>query len=171
MVTHTRRRILLLFPALVLTTLTTTLAAAAARFLRPLAERDEDNSGDGWTTVAPLASLSGAEPLARTVSVEHRAGWSMTRREHVVYVLPQENNRVVLAVCPHEGCEVDWSADAREFLCPCHDSRFDSGGGRLSGPAVQDLTALPARVNAGILEVQYRPAPTEARRQQDSERG
>ncbi|MCA1594130.1 MAG: cytochrome b N-terminal domain-containing protein [Acidobacteria bacterium] len=89
-VNHSRRRILLLIPATVFSALTATLAAAAFRFLRPAALAAHGVGDDAaWTPVAPVANLTGAQPLMLKVSVEHRAGWSVARRDHVVYVLPR----------------------------------------------------------------------------------
>lgn len=170
-VNQTRRRLLLWFPAAVMAATTATLAAAAFRFLRPPAATNVDDAASNWTPVATAASLTGTQPLLRKVSIEHSAGWSVTRREHVIYVLPGQDNRVVSAVCPHEGCEVDWDAESSEFLCPCHDSRFNSGGGRLNGPAAHDLMPLPSRISGGVLEVQYRPSLPEAGPEQTLEHG
>jgi cytochrome b6-f complex iron-sulfur subunit len=48
----------------------------------------------------------------------------------------------VSAVCPHRQCAVDWDAEAREFVCPCHDSRFDADGKVTQGPATTDLPLI-----------------------------
>jgi Rieske Fe-S protein len=152
---HSRRRIIFLLPAAALAPVFGSVAVASFKFLRPIAGEVGVGAaaGDAWLPVAKLSELTDAEPLRREVLVEHRAGWSVTPREHTVYVLP--GRRVISAVCPHEGCEVDWSAERREFLCPCHDSVFSAEGARLSGPAQSDLAQLPARANGDTLEMQY----------------
>jgi menaquinol-cytochrome c reductase iron-sulfur subunit len=53
------------------------------------------------------------------------------------------------AVCPHLGCAVGWDAAARNYLCPCHDSRFAASGDRLSGPSERGLDQLPLEVRNG----------------------
>jgi len=166
---HLRRRILFWIPAAVFATVAGTLVTAAFKFLRPRAGEVGVSGGDAgnWFAVAKTGELTGAEPLRREVVVEHRAGWSSTLRAHSVYVLPGEDRRVVSAVCPHEGCEVDWSGERREFLCPCHDSVFDADGARLAGPAQSDLARLPVRTSGDTLEIQYSDAaqpPTQTRR-------
>src|SRR5438045_605637 len=83
------------------------------------------------------------------------------RRVSVMTPMPESDSsqgaerRVVSAVCPHEGCEVEWDGGQRKFLCPCHDSVFDADGARLSGPAQSDLARLPTRANGDALEIQY----------------
>ena len=151
-----RRNFLLIIPAAVFAAITATLSTAALRFLRPPGAQENVDTSANWTPLAPLSELIRAEPQLRTVPVEHTAAWSRTREERAVYVLPGENRQVVSAVCPHEGCEVTWRAEVRDFFCPCHDSRFDAEGTRLSGPANRDLERLPTRVEGGILQIQYR---------------
>jgi Rieske Fe-S protein len=133
------------------------IVTAAFKFLRPRA--GEVGIGGGasvdWLPVAKVGDIKGDAPLRCEVFVEHRAGWSMAVRGHTVFVLPGEERRVVSAVCPHEGCEVEWSAEQKQFLCPCHDSVFNTDGARLSGPAQSDLARLPARIKGDTLEMQF----------------
>jgi len=46
------------------------------------------------------------------------------------------------AVCPHLGCLVELGEEGG-FVCPCHDSRFDSLGQVQNGPATKGLRFLP----------------------------
>ncbi|HEY0078792.1 MAG TPA: Rieske 2Fe-2S domain-containing protein [Pyrinomonadaceae bacterium] len=149
-----RRNLVLLIPAAIAASIAATLGAAAWRFLSPPTSGAQ-GEGAGWTTLAPLGELKGEEPLMRQVALERTSGWMRVREERVVYVLPRENNRVVSAVCPHEGCEVVWRAAERDFFCPCHDSRFAADGARLSGPAHRSLAEIPARIENGLLQIQY----------------
>jgi Rieske Fe-S protein len=102
----------------------------------------------------PVAQLKGNQPVMRSINAEHRAGWAVVAEEHFVFVLPEQNNRVLSSVCPHEGCNVAWREREHQFFCPCHDSAFDATGARLSGPARRGLDPLPSRVQDGILQVQ-----------------
>ncbi|HVF51257.1 MAG TPA: ubiquinol-cytochrome c reductase iron-sulfur subunit [Pyrinomonadaceae bacterium] len=162
--TRGRRNFLLAFPFLVFAGVISTVAAAAFRFLRPLAPGVSSGAGDdpAWTTLAPLAELRGAQPIMREVGVERVAGWTSEREERRVYVLPQDNNRVLSTVCPHEGCEVVWRERENDFVCPCHDSYFNARGERTRGPARQDLAQLPARVENGVLQIRLEPSASVA---------
>ena len=51
------------------------------------------------------------------------------------------------AVCPHLGCAVGWDTTQRNFLCPCHDSRFALSGAKLSGPSERGLDDLPVKLD------------------------
>lgn len=155
-----RRLFLKFFPAGIFVGMAATLAVVSLRFLRPASALDEAaaNTGAGqWATLAPLADLSGAEPLPRRLVLRREAGWLLERETHEVFVLPQPAGgfRAVSAACPHEGCAVEWRTEEHQFFCPCHDSRFDPAGGRLSGPAARGLDPLPTRIAGGTLQVQY----------------
>ena len=160
-----RRRFLRLFPFAVGGGIAATLLSTAFRFLRPSQVSPQlsgvtANAPTQWTEVAPLTELTGAEPLARQVSIRHEAGWSSRVEEQTVFVLPQDDHRVVSALCPHEGCEVFWRAEEKSFLCPCHDSRFDATGAPTSGPAQHDLFRFTTQVENGMLRIRYQtPAP------------
>lgn len=142
-----RRTFLLLVPAGIFAS----LAGAAFRFLRPRISAATDR----WLDVAPVNELAGSQPVSRKVSAEHVAGWSITTKEHNVFVLPAKSNQVVSAICPHEGCEVFWEQERNRFSCPCHESYFAADGTRISGPAPRGLDQLPSRVQDGTLQVQY----------------
>lgn len=161
---HLRRRIVFWIPAAIFASAAGSVFAAAFKFLRPRAGEVglSGGSSGNWYPVAKVSELAGTEPLRREVSVEHRAGWGSMLRAQAVFVLPGGERRVVSAVCPHEGCEVDWSGDERKFLCPCHDSIFGPDGARLGGPAQRGLDQMPARVNGDTLETHFNDAQTTA---------
>jgi Rieske Fe-S protein len=147
-----RRDFLLLIPLSIFAGVAATVVAAALRFLRPSAFGTSEAK---WSDVAPVAQLTGDKPIMRSIVAEHQAGWASTMEEHFVYVLPNQNNKVLSSVCPHENCNVAWRDDANEFFCPCHDSYFAADGARLSGPAQRGLDPLPSREKDGVLQVQY----------------
>ena len=59
------------------------------------------------------------------------------------------------AVCPHLGCAVGWDAAQKNFLCPCHDSRFEVGGKRMTGPAERGLDSLPLEIKDGRVRLTW----------------
>ena len=143
-----RRSFLRFFP---LAAIVGSIGGAAFRFLRPKLSA----ATEAWLDVAPVAELSGPQPISRKIVGEQISGWAITTEEHNVFVLPAKNNQVVSATCPHEGCEVAWEQNTNRFTCPCHESFFAADGSRISGPAPHGLDSLPARVQDGKLQVQY----------------
>jgi menaquinol-cytochrome c reductase iron-sulfur subunit len=148
-----RREFLLLIPVGIFAGVAATIAAAALRYLRPSLPGAASEAK--WSNVAHVSELKGDKPIMRSIITEHQAGWASTTEEHFVYVLPNQNNRVLSSVCPHEGCNVAWRDDASEFFCPCHDSYFAADGSRINGPARRGLDPLPSREKEGVLQVQY----------------
>lgn len=47
------------------------------------------------------------------------------------------------AICPHLGCAVSYDPSQKNYLCPCHDSRFAISGDKLTGPSERGLDDLP----------------------------
>lgn len=41
--------------------------------------------------------------------------------------------------CPHLGCALKWNRQERSWDCPCHGSRFDELGHKITNPAQKDL--------------------------------
>jgi len=148
---RTRRSFLKLMPLGVLAGVFTSFAAVAFRFLRPVVSAQTES----WIDVATLSELTGSLPLSRKIVAEHLSGWAITTQEHHVYVLPEKNNQVLSAVCPHEGCEVSWENETNRFSCPCHESYFAADGSHIKGPAERGLDPLPHRVQDGKLQVQF----------------
>lgn len=146
---NSRRSFLKLLPVGALAAVLASIGGAAFRFLRPRVAA----ASESWLDVATLSELTGPQPLSRKVAAEHFAGWAVTTEEHTVFVLP--GNKVLSAVCPHEGCEVAWEQNTNRFSCPCHESFFAADGARVSGPAPRGLDTLPTRVQDGKLQCQY----------------
>ena len=146
-----RRSFLKILPLGVIAGVFVSIGGAAFRFLRPRLYQ----ASERWLDVANLAELSGPQPVTRKIVAEQIAGWAVTTEEHNVFVLPAKGNQVLSAVCPHEGCEVAWDANANRFSCPCHESFFAADGARISGPSPRGLDPLPMRVQDGKLQVQY----------------
>jgi len=66
---------------------------------------------------------------------------------------------VFSSVCPHLGCRVNWFSDKKEFICPCHGSKYTFEGKKTYGPAPRGLDPLPLREkdgNAQITWIQYK---------------
>jgi Rieske Fe-S protein len=48
--------------------------------------------------------------------------------------------------CTHWGCVVRWREAERQYVCPCHEGRYDENGTVIAGPPPSPLRDLPVRV-------------------------
>lgn len=64
--------------------------------------------------------------------------------ERVIVANTASGYKACSAICPHKGCEVEYVAAAKQFVCPCHRSLFDEDGKVLKGPARTDLKHFDA---------------------------
>lgn len=55
-----------------------------------------------------------------------------------------ENGKIIKlnATCTHMKCIVSWDKENKNWVCPCHQSRFDISGKVLEGPAKKDLKII-----------------------------
>lgn len=75
----------------------------------------------------------------------------------IVVIRDPANSNTILAFdrsCPHDGCNVNWSGNQSQFVCPCHDAQFNAHGAVTQGPARSPLTSYPVRVNGNNILVQ-----------------
>ena len=57
---------------------------------------------------------------------------------------------VLTAICTHEGCTVD-QFNGELFVCPCHNSKYTTGGTVANGPANRALQPYPASLAGDTL--------------------
>jgi Rieske Fe-S protein len=57
---------------------------------------------------------------------------------------------VLTAVCTHEGCTVD-SFNGQLYTCPCHGSKYTTGGAVANGPANRNLTVFASTLSGTTL--------------------
>lgn len=58
-------------------------------------------------------------------------------------------------ICTHEGCTVNWDAQSKDFVCPCHGSVYNGATGAvLNGPAPLPLPRIELALYDGDLYVE-----------------
>ena len=55
--------------------------------------------------------------------------------------------------CTHKGCTVDWKAEEKSFVCPCHNATFSSTGEVTKGPAKKALKTYQTKVTGDTILV------------------
>ncbi len=91
-------------------------------------------------TSGPLAAVGGA------ARVQSTAGSFLVTRTG------QDSFTAVTAICTHEACTIT-GLSGSTYVCPCHGSRFTSGGQVLNGPATVSLQAFATSFSGGMLTI------------------
>lgn len=100
--------------------------------------------------LASLAKLPKGETQRFEVTLARRDAWRVVNRTQRVYLTrlaegeKPESFAAFSAVCPHAGCEVEHAG--KEYVCPCHEAKFDAAGAVTAGPAPRGLDPLTLSV-------------------------
>ncbi len=114
------------------------------------------------TSAPSLARLTGTV-AGNQVSVEIAAGSALASTGGQALVQAGSNTLLVArtgastftaltAICTHEACVIT-NGEGGAFVCPCHGSRFDSGGRVLTGPAVTSLRSFATAFSGNSLTI------------------
>lgn len=123
-----------------------------------LADRAGGDGGAPFVRLARLDALPVGTPRKLTVVGEVVDAWTRTPARALGSVwASREGNRVrvLSTTCPHLGCPIGLTPDARAFACPCHDSKFGLDGARADGPSPRGMDPLATRVRDGVVEVRF----------------
>lgn len=55
--------------------------------------------------------------------------------------------------CPHRDCLVLWKAEQKEFICPCHSSKFTPDGQLIEGSSKKPLATYQAKIEGNSVLV------------------
>jgi cytochrome b6-f complex iron-sulfur subunit len=94
---------------------------------------------DGFQSIGTVAELN---QKGQILNKEFAAGG-------VLVVSNPANPKTLSAVnptCTHRGCTLEWKADQKAFICPCHDAKYSPDGKVLKGPAEKPLPTYEAKV-------------------------
>jgi cytochrome b6-f complex iron-sulfur subunit len=53
------------------------------------------------------------------------------------------------------SCRVTWRTDAQQYICPCHDARFDENGAVVTGPPPRPLDQYAYKIEDGKISIQF----------------
>jgi Rieske Fe-S protein len=119
-----------------------------------------------YVQVADVSAIPVGEPFGISFAEQTTDAYNVTMLPHSVYALKKSDTDIVVysPVCPHLGCQVYFDRQLKEYVCPCHASKFAVDGARISGPSPRGLDTLPSKIEKGALLVQwvqYRPGIAE----------
>lgn len=122
------------------------LGSGLALFLNPLLKKKAaaKEGSDNLKRVATIDSIPiDGTPIQVPVIADKIDAWTGEPNQPVgaVFIRRVEDGvECVNAICPHAGCMVAFSADRKQFLCPCHTSAFEIDGKRIMpSPSPRDM--------------------------------
>lgn len=87
-------------------------------------------------------------------NLNEEGGWLLIRDAQVLLVnIDGSFFRAFTSVCTHANCSVNWQFDGGNFICTCHNSKFDTSGAVIQGPATRDLEEFMIEIEGTILTV------------------
>lgn len=102
-----------------------------------------ESSKDAWISAGKLADIPVGQPHPFSFTRVQVNGWERTATSHGGFVLRRSEDPgdvlVLNSRCTHLACTVNWSEEARAYLCPCHDAKFSIDGKVLDGPPPRPL--------------------------------
>jgi Rieske Fe-S protein len=104
---------------------------------------------ESWIPLGPLDKIPVGVPTPFSFTRSKVTGWEETVNSYGVYVIRSEDNqvRVLSNVCTHLACRVTWRDDLKEYVCPCHDGRFDVDGNVTNGPPPRPLDLYDTKID------------------------
>ncbi len=112
-------------------------------------------STDVWIPLGKLSGFPVGVPTLVTFNRSQTNGWEQTTDSYGVFVLRKSESQVVVYsnVCTHLGCHVNWDTQQKEFICPCHDGRFNIDGQVIKEPPPRPLDRYTTKVEADTLSI------------------
>jgi Rieske Fe-S protein len=116
--------------------------------------------GGGGTNVPQLSTINGSV-AGRAVTVSIGSGSPLENvgsaalvqaggNSFLVTRTAQSSFNALTAICTHEQCTVTGFSSGT-FICPCHGSRYSSGGQVQQGPATRALQSFPTQFTNNVL--------------------
>ncbi len=134
--------------------------AGLAVFLDPL--RRQGAAGGRLIRVAAIGAIpADGTPAKFAVVADKTDAWNKFTETPVgaVYLRRVGADKIVAlnVVCPHAGCFVSLQKSGKDFLCPCHDSRFELDGRVTSpsSPSPRGLDSLEVEIRKDEIWVHF----------------
>jgi menaquinol-cytochrome c reductase iron-sulfur subunit len=124
--------------------------------IAPALKRQES---EAWIPAGTLDNYPVNEPTLFNFTRTTVNGWERTVNSYGVYIVRKsETGNDVVAfsnVCTHLACRVNWNDQDQEYICPCHDGKFNIDGNVVAGPPPRPLDRYETKVEDGNLSLHF----------------
>ncbi len=115
---------------------------------------DDDNEESGISITDNGNTITIDLTIDDVSALNSSGGWLLINSASTLVVnVDGSLIRAFTSVCTHQGCSDDWSFSDSLFVCNCHDSRFNTGGEVVKGPADRDLEEFSVSRNEDIITI------------------
>jgi menaquinol-cytochrome c reductase iron-sulfur subunit len=130
---------------------------AIAYLLEPATKKQ---SAEVWIPAGPVDNYELNTPTLFTFTQTTQNGWERTVNSYGVYVIKHgpEDFTVYSNMCTHLACRVTWQDGEQEYVCPCHDGRFNADGAVVSGPPPAPMIRYQTKIEENILSFLFEEA-------------
>jgi menaquinol-cytochrome c reductase iron-sulfur subunit len=119
----------------------------------------KEGGKDVWVSIGKFEDMQIGVPYPFSFTRVQVNGWERTSNSFGGYALRKSDDPKDLLIlnsrCTHLSCSINWSEEAKAFLCPCHDAKFSIEGEVLDGPPPRPLDVYTEfRLSAdGLVEI------------------
>ena len=111
---------------------------------------------DAWIPLGPAANYPEGVPTLFNFTRTKVNGWEKATNSYGVYVLRTGDQvKAFSNRCTHLSCRVTWKEDLKQFVCPCHDGRFDIDGNVRAGPPPKPLETFETKIEDDKLSIHF----------------
>jgi menaquinol-cytochrome c reductase iron-sulfur subunit len=112
---------------------------------------------DVWLPLGKMDSFPVGTPTLATFTRSKVSGWEKSTTSYGVFVYRKSDTDVVVYsnICTHLSCHVNWDEGKKEYICPCHDGRFDITGKVVAGPPPRPLDTYETKVEDDTLSIHF----------------
>jgi len=131
--------------------------------------RNRPARASGFRRVGNTNDLTPGVPKQVVIRDVRHDAWTVHPNDVIgrVWLVRRDDHKVdaYTTTCPHLGCSIDYNAEQKLFVCPCHNGTFNLkgerqekalGGGTNPAPRNMDALAMkPIDPHDGLIEVKY----------------
>jgi Rieske Fe-S protein len=113
---------------------------------------------DVWIPAGKLDSYPVGVPTLFSFTRTTVNGWENTVNSYGAYILKNSDTAVqaLSNICTHLSCRVSWTQAVQEYICPCHDGRFNIEGQVVSGPPPRPLNQYETKIENGLVYIHFK---------------
>lgn len=102
-----------------------------------------------------VAAQDGFQKVGTIADLKQKGQLLIEQSPNPILVIRDAGNAVVAVnpTCTHQGCLVNWKAEQKAFVCPCHNAAFASDGKVTNPPAQKPLATYPVKVEGETISV------------------